>query len=308
MKTRYLILLSLSLLGFTACETTEKIEDFPLRPSQLVVNCLFSEGNSWEFQVSKSLSVLDNADLKLVDSAEVKLFRGGELLETLTKHDFDGWYRTDNNLPETGQEYSIEVSAKGFDKVLYARETLQEKVQISEVELFIKDSSFYHWSDMDGRKHYGGELSGSFDILFSDPAGVDNYYSLSVFYLDTVYESEDPDLFSLEQRRIAISSDDSSVENGSDYTIRLFMRDQLFDGQAYKVKLSFDDWLAWGGKVYYVELTSLQRAGYFYRKSIEDYNKATDDPFAEPVKIFCNIENGYGIFMAFSTDIASVSF
>lgn len=310
MKTKHLIIVScLSLFSFVACETTEKIDDFPLRPSQLVVNCSFSEGSAWEFQVSKSLSVLDNAKLKLIDNATVKLFKGDLLIETLTEQNLNGWYSTGNNLPEPGQEYSIKVSSPDFEKVLYAKEITPQQIPISDVSVLIRDSFFYERVDHRDRVYYGGNVEGSFNILFTDPANTENYYALSVFYYDSVYSEYEDSLVSwIEKRQIRISSDDSAIENDEDNSTSLLMRDLLFDGQDYQVKIDFNDWSARKGRDYYIELTSFNRAGYFYKKSIDDYYKAVSDPFAEPVQIFCNIENGYGIFSAYSKAYYSVSF
>jgi len=309
MKIRQLIIVScLLVFSFMACETTEKIDDFPLRPSQLVVNCFFSEGNIWEFQVSKSLSVLDNADLKYIDNATIKLFRDDLLIETLVDQDPDGWYRTSSNLPEADHKYSIEVSSPDFEKVLLSEDIAPQEVPISDVSIIIKDSSFQKWIDYEGREYYGGNVEGSFNILFSDPANIENYYSLSVFYLDSVYDYEDPSEIQIQKRLLYISSDDSAIENDEDSYNQLLLRDVLFNGQDYQLKVDFNDWNSRKGREYYVELTSLQRAGYFYTKSIDDYSRAANDPFAEPVQIFCNIKNGYGIFSGFFTTVFGVSF
>ena len=69
MQTKQFIIIFIIIICCGACETTEKIDDFPLRPSKLVVNCFFESDSIWEFQVSKSLSVLDNADIKLINNA-----------------------------------------------------------------------------------------------------------------------------------------------------------------------------------------------------------------------------------------------
>ncbi|MBT3244333.1 MAG: DUF4249 domain-containing protein [Bacteroidetes bacterium] len=309
MIIRHRIIVScLLVFSFVACETTEKIDDFPLRPSQLVVNCFFSEGNIWEFQVSKSLSVLDNADLKYIDNATIKLFRDDLLIETLVDQDPDGWYRTSSNLPEADHKYSIEVSSPDFEKVLLSEDIAPQEVPISDVSIIIKDSSFQKWIDYEGREYYGGNVEGSFNILFSDPANIENYYSLSVFYLDSVYDYEDPSEIQIQKRLLYISSDDSAIENDEDSYNQLLLRDVLFNGQDYQLKVDFNDWNSRKGREYYVELTSLQRAGYFYTKSIDDYSRAANDPFAEPVQIFCNIKNGYGIFSGFFTTVFGVSF
>jgi len=80
---------------------------------------------------------------------------------------------------------------------------------------------------------------------------------------------------------------------------------KLFRGQNYKINVEFHDWQAWRGKKYYIELTSFNRTGYLYKKSIDDYFNAINDPFAEPVQIFGNIENEYGIFMGHSVSVRS---
>ena len=65
-KRYFIFALLIAVLILSSCETTEKIDDFPLRPKKLVVNCYFAEDSAWNFQVSHSLSVLDNAERRLV--------------------------------------------------------------------------------------------------------------------------------------------------------------------------------------------------------------------------------------------------
>lgn len=298
----------LFLLGFTACETTEKIDDFPLRPSQLVVNCFFAPDSTWEFQVSKSLSVLDNADLKLINNATIKLFRDSEIIDTITVQDDDKWYRTGNNLPEIGKEYSIEVSSPDFGKILLARDIVPQPVPVSNVSIVLTDSSFYEWIDHDGDLCYSGNIKGNFNIKFSDPANIENYYQLSIYYYDTSYYNwEDPSGYYLERRELSISSDDPVVVNSREYGNILLLTDNIFDGQDYLLKVDFEDWDARRDKQYYIEFVSLNRSGYLYRRTVDDFYQSQGDPFAESVQVYCNIENGYGIFSGYSTDIYNVS-
>lgn len=309
MRSKYILPLAfISIFIFHACETTEKIDDFPLRPSQLVVNCFFSEASSWEFQVSKSLSVLDNAELKLINNATIKLFKDADLIETLTEQDADGWYRSEKNLPEMGREYSIEVSSPDFSNTLLAKELTPQPVSLTNVSVVISDSLFYEHTSHDGRRYHGGRVEGNFNILFNDPAGIDNFYQLSIFYIDTSYNYNDSLDYDIQRKELSISSDDSSVENEGDFSTKLLFNDYVFDGQTYQIKINFNEWRARKGRQYHFELISLNRSGYLYRKSIDDYNQARNDPFAEPVQIFCNIENGYGIFSGYSTNIYPASF
>lgn len=108
MKTKHsYIFIAIMVLSIHACETTEKIDDFPLRPSQLVLNCFFAEDSVWKFQVSNSLSVLDNAELSYVENAKIVLKKGSVLVDTITEQDEDGLYSMHDDLPESGELYSI---------------------------------------------------------------------------------------------------------------------------------------------------------------------------------------------------------
>ena len=305
MKTKYIFqFILISVFAFTACETTEKIDDFPLRPSQLVVNCFFTEGGVWEFQVSKSLSVLDNAPIKLIENATIKLFKDSELVQTISEPDADSWYRYADNLPETGHVYSIEVSAPDFN-VLRANEITPNAVPVSNVSAVIRDSFFYESK----YGHFGGNVEGSFNILISDPVENENYYQLSIYYYDTVYyNSQDSLEFEVNKTNLTISTDDPSAEDSDGYNIILLVSDNIFNGQDYELDVDFNEWNAKKGREYLIELTTLNRSGYLYKRSIKEYTSSMNDPFAEPVKIFCNIENGYGIFSGYTTEIYPVSF
>ncbi len=109
------ILTIVSFFYIYSCETTERIDDFPLRPSKMVVNCMFTEDLSWEIQVSKSLSVLDNAGLEFIENASIKIFNESEQVESIDSPDSDNWYRSPDNTPIAGNEYSIEVSSPDFE-------------------------------------------------------------------------------------------------------------------------------------------------------------------------------------------------
>ncbi len=298
-----------SILALAGCETTEKIDDFPLRPSRMVVNCFFNENIPFGFQVSKSLSVLDNADLKLINNATVKLSKNGVLLETLSTQDEDGWYRSEAQFPEPGAQYAIEVTAPDFEQVLSSEALAPKKVDITEVSIQVRDSSFSEWTDSHGRTYYYGNVEGSFNISVKDPGDTENYYALSIFFLDSVYDGDGVPLEqSLRTIGLMLSSEDASIENEGDMSTELLFRDILFDGQSYQLKVDFRDYQARRGRLYYVELTSLHKAGYLYKKSIGDYYQARNDPFAEPVQIFGNINNGYGIFSGFAVDQVAIGF
>jgi hypothetical protein len=47
------------------------------------------------------------------------------------------------------------------------------------------------------------------------------------------------------------------------------------------------------------ELRSISKEYYDYQTSLNEYWNADGNPFAQPVQVFTNIENGFGIFAGF---------
>nr|MDA3823724.1 DUF4249 family protein [Bacteroidales bacterium] len=90
------------------------------------------------------------------------------------------------------------------------------------------------------------------------------------------------------------------------YIAKLYFSDEIIDGQKYQLKLEFEDWNASYEREYFVELISMNKAGYLYRKSVREFINSSGDPFSEPVLIYSNIENGFGIFAGYSTVHKSV--
>ena len=45
-----------------------------------------------------------------------------------------------------------------------------------------------------------------------------------------------------------------------------------------------------------IYLHNISKSYYYYRISLELYQNASGNPFAQPVQVFSNIENGFGVF------------
>lgn len=298
----------LVLLLTSSCETTEKIDDFPLRPSKLVVNSYFSADSVWAIQVSKSLSVLDNADLQMVNNASIDIFKNDELIDTIRGVESDGWYHSDQ-LPEAGENYSINVSTPDFSSIISAEDIAPEPVPISKVSFTLIDSSFYHnhRQAIIGGEYYTpvyGRVEGIFNITISDPVARENFYQLSLYAYNPYFDYEDSTIAYTEKRQISFTTNDpvAGDDNNDAYLSDLLFSDDFFNGQNYQLKITIMDWDATLDKEYIIELISLNKAGYLYRRSVEDYRNSKGDPFSEPVLIYSNIENGFGIFAGYAVD------
>jgi hypothetical protein len=299
---KYIVLAVLAFAVFS-CETTEKIDDFPLRPARLVANCYFAADSVWEVQVSQSLSVLDNANLKLVEDARVLLYRDSTFIDTIRK-DFDGLYRSAVSLPVEKRKYSIQVTTPKFKTPLSASAVTPARVPISDVTLTIRDSSIYRERWPGEEEHIYGDIEGEFGVVIDDPGDTENYYELRIYQTSTYEYWEFDSLYTYVERYLMnFGTDDPVAEDyGSDneYLNSILFSDEIFNGQKYEVTLKFDDWINSNYKIYSFELKSLTREGYLYRRTIEKYEQSSGDPFSEPVVIYSNIENGYGIFAGYA--------
>lgn len=308
MKTFLIFILTIvSFFYIYSCETTERIDEFPLRPSKMVVNCFFTENLRWEIQVSKSLSVLDNANLGFIENATIKIFNEYELVESINSPDSDNWYRSPDNTPIAENEYSIEVSSPDFESVVFAKEVLPGPVSISVTDVFNIDTLFdQYYSDGDLRKNWG-YARGKMNVSFSDPPEEENFYELSIFWYDTIFtDAEHSTIDDIKTRRLNLSTEDISARDDESNKKNLLFTDQFFNAQNYQLMVDFIDKKAFRDKKCIVQLVTLSRSGYLYRSSIDDFKEASKDPFSEPVQIYGNIENGLGIFAAYSISLSPV--
>jgi uncharacterized protein DUF4249 len=159
-------------------------------------------------------------------------------------------------------------------------------------------------------------------IEFEDRADEKNYYMLSIdnFRVE-VFEYYD------EFNRVhydTISYNDSYFES-DDIIIEHWMymensefimfTDNLISGKTYELNIRLEDYSSFDygyniqssdTSTVYFNLYSVSESYYQYFKSFSMHRNARDNPFAEPVQVYSNIENGLGVFAGFSSDTDSI--
>jgi len=84
------------------------------------------------------------------------------------------------------------------------------------------------------------------------------------------------------------------LENSGDYDSRAFFTDQLFQNGTIKIDVAL--YYYPGSSQLRARVTSLSKGLFLFYKSINLYAQATGNPFAQPVQVYSNVDNGYGIF------------
>gem|GEM_PF-5932535 len=281
-------ILPLALLsGFSAmffsCEMTVDVE-LPASDPVLVVNAQPESGTPLLVDVTLSQSVLSNDPgvFPPLTNARVLLIRNGS--DSLYADYFDPLKLYAFPLiPAEGDFFELQVSHPGYPAVR-AEARIPQALKIENVTL-------EHRVEKD---RDGNELARlSFDI--SDRPDEADYFSLELKYLGTdsivnsaCFQSDEPVFF--RQGELQEPGDRSW------FCEEFYFDDSYMTEHPYRVTVYLMESEFQLARELILRLKTHEAASYLYRTSLEDQLAVYGNPFAEPVIVYSNIENGLGIF------------
>lgn len=297
-----LIIYSL-LLGFvfTACETVVDI-DVPIEERILVVNALNTPDSTWRVRVSLSRHILDDVPFKVPDQATVSIIdaRSGELVEQLTKSP-EEWFYEGNTKPVAGMEYSLRVMTSKYG-IAESTSVLPLPVSITGIEV-----------DSIPRQPVGGGGPISWDatfpvkIHFDDPAGVANYYMVSASARSYYLQGPSPQQLDTVwyDYPVFVNANDPSLQADYNFNGPIYFNDRLFDGDARVITVGLQAQSFYYNQAAQVKIifSSMSESYYKYATTTNLQHATSGDPFAQPVLVFNNIQNGLGIFGGYSQSV-----
>lgn len=295
---RKIIYIIFALTALASCRKVLDI-DIPEKDRKIVVNSIFAADSAIRVHVSKSISALESDnDVELVHNAQVSLFKDNTLLEVLN-YDGKGFYKSDFGLG-AGHEYTVQVTVPNMNTA-FSSCVLPEPVSIISL-----DTSFVtiHVTDE--------MMGGTYDvdafeakIRFHDPDG-ENYYMVSAkvdFTFEYYYGMKETYSY-----YPYISANDFAIKDNNTYIYfneisAMVFDDHIFEGQEYTLPVYFEEYnFNEGENNVTFFLHSIPKEFYLYVLSREKYNMTEGGFFAEPVLIYNNITNGYGLFTGYSSD------
>lgn len=289
MKNLLFIALMFALFFFaTACDEdsfTQVVEvEIPSHESSIVMNALFSNlDTSLQLLVSNSLGILDPATHSSMSNASVRLYQDNSLYQEFQFNNQN--YRFETNLvqPLSGSIYRIEVDAPNY-KSIAAEQEMPAAVELLEVEL--RD---------DGAISGDGDRVDEILVKWNDPGHQENYYAIQGFLEQGYFDPQMNDTIYY-RSKFYMESFDQVIQFGDQYDI--LVRDAAFNGRDYNLRLFTYFNLPFGSEQarVVIQLVSLTKDAYLYDRSLNQYYNAVDNPFAEPVVVHNNVEQGYGIF------------
>jgi len=298
------------LFGLMSCETIVKI-DLPKSKPVIVVNSLFvpytlPTPQEFKVELTNSVFILDTSNFKtIIPNAQIIMYEDNIIVDTLNYIDTAKYY-VSSVLPFEGKKYKLEVSKKRFENVTCSN-TVPEKV-------LIDTATVINFAGLDDE----GEPLSEISLSFTDPANSENFYEIIISNID----SDDA---------YYLLSNDNVITSESYYPLTL-----MFDAKRPKF-LPFKD-IDFNGKkkelkIYYrpphyihiinnkettyisshlidVHLRSITEEYYKFRTSFLQHlnNKRGDVLFGmnEPMNVYTNVTNGYGIFAAYQTNSVSL--
>ena len=285
-------LLSVSLI-YISCEKVIPFEGDVNTP-KLVINSVFESDSTFKVHVSSSRSVIDTSSFENIVDAVVTIKDGnGNVIEVLN-HVVNGFYKG-QVLPEESTTYILEVNHPNYAKIT-ASDSLPSPIIINSV-----DTS----TILDPINGNRLRISMNFD----DPENNQNYYLLETYSVNEYLIVENLDTIEYEldtTKQFMVLTDEVFQNGGSPWRDQGLFNDLLFNGQnkTLEIEIPNENWSGsedgydWSYKTLTLRLYlhNITISYYYYRTSLELFQNASGNPFAQPVQVYSNIENGFGVF------------
>ncbi len=312
------LLFFIGLLSIGACEYPADIE-LPMQRTTTTVLSNFKPAEPLTIEVSTIGGIADSTKIEYPSDASIKVFTGEDFIETLTFFsntlEKNAYYQSLDLIPEEGKEYSIRVEVEGVEAVesssIIPIAVPIHSVIVRDVEKSINPTN-------SSKLDYTVSLS----LEIDDPADEVNYYRLpdiqpqiSDFFVSG--SPPDTDTIRGPAIRIAVHSfvaEDVSNDGSAIYHFEapdFLISDKQFNGQRKRFDFSFKFFLFKDIELLneiHISLKTLSEEYYLYHTSLIRQRAVENDPFAEPVLLFNNINNGVGNFSGYSTRVDTIRF
>ena len=267
-----------------SCELIVDV-DVPFESKQVTANAFINPDSAWSVQLNLNRDILDPEPFQEINDAQVIIFDGATAIDTLMNTG-PGHFRSDNERPEPGKTYDLFVNAPPYGDVR-ASTSIPVPSAITSIDVY---ESIANQSSM-------------LKVKMADNGAEANFYEIFLELESEYYNYVDKKIESRGHKTQMISKDPTIQDDAEMYYSSILFKDLLFNGK--EVELTFE--LSGGGLSHHgmisLTLKTLTEEGYHYLKSRRLQDMSSGDPFAQPVTVYNNIENGFGIFAGYSASV-----
>lgn len=271
----------LILLLLISCELMVDV-DVPFKAKQVTVNSFFNPDSVWSAQVNLNRNILDEDGFQEINDAQMVVYDAGSAIDTLVNTGL-GHFRSDNERPEPGKTYSLSVKVPGYDD-LNSTSSVPFPSPITGVDVYESTAN----------------NSTMLKVKLRDNGTETNYYELFMD-LENEYYNYDKKQVEYIRHRIQLISKDPAIPDDNDrFSNSVIFSDARFDGSEPDLTFQTSGSGLSRNGVITVTLKTLSEDGYNYLRTAGLQSSTSGDPFAQPVNVYNNIQNGFGIFAGYS--------
>lgn len=261
----------------SACSKRVEIK-LPYEGDKIVVNTLIQPDSVVYIRVTRSIpsNVLDDSGYKDIPGSTVTLSADGVSLTPLHIQQINGFsYFVSEQKAVRGKQYTVQVAAPGLTSVT-ATDTLPIAPDV---------------------KNAGAQRNSSrVQFTLKDGRGAGDYYRIRIYVTDDIGGQGAYRLFRLDP---AFNNNLVDFFTKSSYN-SLVMSDERFDGKEVNFVLQTAEPIAALSQVT-VEVSTLTRASYEYFSTITAQKEGGNVAIGNPIRVFTNVTNGYGIVGGINT-------
>lgn len=244
---------------------------------------------SFQFQGNDPFQIPDTTAVIEVyedDNFFCRLKPQAKVVDKGYKNEHVRFYYTSHKKTSEGKKYSIKASHNDFQSVS-ASAVLPNKVPIVSIDTFsfLKHIVFKDEYDFNSGNYISGDTSilfTTFTVYIQDPKDVKNYYRMNVIRRMNNWGSEQ----ALEDPIIELKA-----------PVYLFT-DKLIQGKKYGFKFSINSKYADSLEF---RLFTINEDYYKYCVSLGKEDETNEDRYREPLQIYSNVKNGYGIIGGYTS-------
>lgn len=297
--------ISLFLLALCSCEV-DVTDEFRNQQPLFVVSGQFVAGEVPRINLSKTITMTTLDSLMLLDNALVEIGRGDQTY--LLGGEGKGCYRNENLVPEPGDELILQCSGEGLPAA--SVQTKIPELPVVRGMEFRVDENFDFY----------------LDLHIEDPASTEDYYEfyLSGWRKEISHHYEEGELVLVDTSTVyqnyRVRMLDPVMEyEGSYGNYEAFDMDNPFGSHfifsdvqinGTDHTLSVTSNLMWTYNdsipVLYVHLVKKDVHFYNFISTYMHYDPYPDQDFMQPVQVYSNIENGFGLLTAESRVVDSI--
>lgn len=304
-KTAYLIVFSLII------QSCQKKVEFDLKNNapKMSVNSILQPDSLCKVYISESLSPIDVINFQSITDANIEIWQNKSFLgflDTYIKPKTNpgiGYYTNPDILIQKSDSFELKISHNDYTSV-NAYTEIPTPPTVSSIEM-----STY---SIDTLPLPGYSLDANIKLTIDDNSTEENYYAVSFFYyadyIDTDYwAGRDSD--TLYKKRILFEHNSLSSLQTYMNNDGIIISDELFNGQRKNFSVLIEDYINIRYSdftQFYIEIKSISKDYYLYQKTLKEYYQSSGNPFSEPITVYNNINNGYGIFAGYNSVIDTV--